>query len=1271
MKRLVIGTLALPTALLLAVASGVTWLQHSESGARWLLARVSVSTGQALQFDQLEGDLASGLNFRGLRYDDGELRVHASTAALQAELDWLPPALRIRRLEVDSLLLQPLTLSGEAADLESVLPSLQPPIPVHLERVVVTGLDYRDPHGETLVGLDRIEAGGALDRSLRIEEFSAQRQRDQVQVSGDLGLAPPHAVNLQLESSGELEARGALAGTLDDASVDLVLNQPRLQIRGSISELLRTPEWNLALESPRLDWPPEESAPVATLTDLSVETRGTLSSYRLDLSARLESGELGFADLRLGGSGDVRSFRAETLSLAGPAVELDATGDIDWDSASAMSGRGQVRLDRLDPGAWLEDWPEGAALHGRLGLDWSGDFFRVSDTELGMHGGDLAARADGVYDLEHGVVEGEISWRNLAWPPAANAPLVESREGVASFQGNPDDWRLQGRASLKSGDWPEGVFRLIGQGDRESLRATIPEARILGGTIAGELAWGWTGQQPFDLRLTADQVQTGSLLAAYPGELGGSLEASGELSPLRFDAVLETIHGTLRERPVAIHGALGFETGRVWARQLDLRSGESRLKLDGGLDDPGGLSFEADVVSLADFLDGAHGRLEGRGNLLIGPRGPRFRTTLSGESLSFGEWRADRLSTTPLAAGGPGQEIRIEQVENGDLSIESIRIEMAGERPLDSLRITITEGDTRLQVALDGSIEDWDEPLESGWSGQLSDLSLNHAEQWALVLDEAVRLQASAASLTLEPACFSGTRGAHGCVSGRWRVSGPYSLELDVKALPFGLVEAIADTELVFDQVLSGQLNWARDTRGIHRGDARLDLSPGQVRLEDDDEVLATGPGLFAFEIEDGRINQGDLDLSLPGTGRIDLDFQVPDFRAGLDSAVRGVARVDLHSLTPLLLFFPLLDTLEGEVDIDLALSGTIADPVFDGGLALNGGRVENAASGFSFSEIHLSGEVSEYDRAEINGTFRAGEGGGSLRSTLVFEDILSPVIDLTLQGESLTLIDVPDLTVMADPDIRLNWQNDTLNVDGRIGIPSARLAPSYLPASAVAESPDVRVIAGELPEREPDPLGDAAWRLAGRLEVEMGDEVVVDLDMATANVTGVTEFTWRGGMIPLANGYFDVSGQIQAYGQLLRVTRGRIGFPDIPADNPHLNIRAERDIYGNSQVRRAGLMVAGTLRRPVIEAYTVPATNKHRAQTLLVTGSDFNFEQGVGAVDVGFYILPRVYLSYGIGVFEDGNVISARFDLARGFGIKATSGQRETGLDLNYRIER
>jgi autotransporter translocation and assembly factor TamB len=47
------------------------------------------------------------------------------------------------------------------------------------------------------------------------------------------------------------------------------------------------------------------------------------------------------------------------------------------------------------------------------------------------------------------------------------------------------------------------------------------------------------------------------------------------------------------------------------------------------------------------------------------------------------------------------------------------------------------------------------------------------------------------------------------------------------------------------------------------------------------------------------------------------------------------------------------------------------------------------------------------------------------------------------------------------------------------------------------------------------------------------------------------------------------------------------------------------------------------------------------------------------------------VFVSYGIGVFEDENVISLRYDLGRNWGIKATSGQRSSGVDINYVIER
>ena len=65
----------------------------------------------------------------------------------------------------------------------------------------------------------------------------------------------------------------------------------------------------------------------------------------------------------------------------------------------------------------------------------------------------------------------------------------------------------------------------------------------------------------------------------------------------------------------------------------------------------------------------------------------------------------------------------------------------------------------------------------------------------------------------------------------------------------------------------------------------------------------------------------------------------------------------------------------------------------------------------------------------------------------------------------------------------------------------------------------------------------------------------------------GKSNFIWNNSLLPVGDGNFLVSGEIYAYGQLLKISQGRVSFPRVPADNPHLNIKAEREIFGNSRI--------------------------------------------------------------------------------------------------------
>lgn len=275
------------------------------------------------------------------------------------------------------------------------------------------------------------------------------------------------------------------------------------------------------------------------------------------------------------------------------------------------------------------------------------------------------------------------------------------------------------------------------------------------------------------------------------------------------------------------------------------------------------------------------------------------------------------------------------------------------------------------------------------------------------------------------------------------------------------------------------------------------------------------------------------------------------------------------------------------------------------------------------------------------------------------------------LSGENLTVIDVPDVGVIANPDLEIGVQEGRLVINGEIVVPSARLSPANLGTGIARESDDVVIVAGQDADVVEEPEEESNLEIVGRVNLVLGDDIVIDLDVADATVRGEATFEWSGPPMPVADGQYRVAGNIQAYGQLLQITEGTISFADVPADNPQLRIRAEREIFGNSQVRSAGIFITGTAKNPDVEIYTNPATNESRALTMLVTGSDFNFEQGVGAVDVGTYIAPKLYLSYGIGLFDRQNVISVRYDLARGFGIKASSGSRSDGIDLSYTLER
>ncbi|MCW5569293.1 MAG: translocation/assembly module TamB domain-containing protein, partial [Dokdonella sp.] len=203
-----------------------------------------------------------------------------------------------------------------------------------------------------------------------------------------------------------------------------------------------------------------------------------------------------------------------------------------------------------------------------------------------------------------------------------------------------------------------------------------------------------------------------------------------------------------------------------------------------------------------------------------------------------------------------------------------------------------------------------------------------------------------------------------------------------------------------------------------------------------------------------------------------------------------------------------------------------------------------------------------------------------------------------------------------------------------------------------------------------------------------------------------------RPGRATTGTGTLNVGGTYKAYGQDLKIETGRVLFAGTAIDNPGIDIRASRKIEADDVT--AGLLVRGTARLPVLTVYADPAMEQSDALAYLVTGKPLsalksgegdmlgtaaralgtaggdllaksiggrlgvddigvsdNAALGGAAFTVGKYLSPKLYLSYGVGIFEPGEVVTLRYLFHRRWNFEAQNATTGSRAGINYRYER
>jgi len=1220
-RRTRILLITVPLGILLTVALAVGWVVNTQGGAQWALRQALSGLGESARFDSAEGSLSDGFRIKGISYDAGSHIITIEKAELSLELSLSGPAVNIQSLTATGVTIRETGVSAsgnrEPVSIEEALADFSAPVAVDFQNVMINDVEYRNWPGEIVLAVDELVLSGQWHENL--ENLSLQLTFPGVKANLKGRLALDGQGDSDLSGKAGANARQIAEVLPEDVVIEYRI-QPDFE---SVDVILSSESFGL-----------EAQGTIGSLiTGPQLDISLNMAQFLLPIE--LETGVMSLQGI----SGKVRGSLSEYVLDVRAMLLMGGGETISLDLAGTGNEQG-IEVDMLKADGEFVS----ATANGRL--DWQSE----------------------------PVIEARIDWQDVHWPALPREPIWSSREGSGQISGGLDSWAVKAELDFETLDYPGGEFVLTGSGNTNKGDFKFERGEALGGTLAGTVSVDWTEEVNTKANLTVKRLDLGALFEDWPARLDSTFALEyqdGDNGHFSID--FEHLEGTYREHPLSGTGSLDYRLGQLSFRDFNIASGNSRLSGDGSMDRPEGLFIEADITRPGLLSEIIGGNLSGQLRFAPLSRQPLSQVNLIASDLHLGDIVINKASALTKQLNDDEHldvTVQAEGIRSGDIYLDSVEIGLDGNLDQQLAKINLASGEYRAEIGLEGRVLDWTRLTEAGWEGQLKSLEIHDQVQQLLGLDSMADLAFDDDHFNLDEICLDFPE--EGAVCLELDLQGEI-LKLDTRLddVPLEITHLFTDHDIEFTQRLNGSASWHQLPGIKPSGNLEIVISAGQFgEAGDEDRMASTGEGFIGFRLDEGDLTTGQFDITFPGAGLIDIDFSIDGMALDGTGEVAGRALIELETLSFLDGLTRYIDGIDGSLSSKLRLSGRTGSPTLDGELNLQDAEFEVPLLGSRVTGLSLQGSVADTDRLLLKGEYSVGEGRGDLKINGDFSDLNKLRMETLLSGHNLRIVDLPDLVMDIDPDVSLDYSSGNWVIDGRIDVPRATLSPITSFVSKVGESTDLVVVRGKRSPVLETGVTDELL-LGGALGIHLGDEVRLEADSASLALGGSVDLAWRGPLMPYAEGAVSINGDITAWGPVLRITNGRVRWADVPANNPALDIRAERNVFGNTVVRAAGVRIGGTARRPEIEAYTNPLTTRDRAWAVLVTGSDVNFGQGVGALDLGTYIAPRIFLSYGISLFETENVVGLRYDLKKGWGIKATSGQRESGIDLSYTIEK
>jgi translocation and assembly module TamB len=992
-------------------------------------------------------------------------------------------------------------------------------------------------------------------------------------------------------------------------------------------------------------------------------------------------------------------------------------------------------------------------------LQWSGDLAgrrfagraAIAGTlpELGVQGtlalpfaGGVTGRIDTAGETRFDL---DFEWTNFEWP---GLPVPTSPTGTLAMRGTWSGFDFQTRSRLVyAGEQAE--LAASGRGAGASLGVERFSLETADGTVQGSGTVDLAARD-WDLAVASNDADSSRLFPDWPsrGRVGGRFH--GRLVPgLEWSFERAEVDGVLRGHPIRAAGSVAYAptTGYV-LEGVRIESGRDAVGITGSVGARRiDLAVSVDVEEIAAFLPealGAEGRLSASFNVRGALDDPRIEGTASAVDAKLHGYHVARLTLVSKlgtdAASPLELRLRASGLLDGGAAVDALEIDAEGTLLAHRVTATARSAEWTGRAVAAGTFKD------AAWQGRIErlDLSPAGAGPWTLAAPADLRVGRTRAQLSSSCLAQNASRvcaalDLAGRGDDRLRVTAE---RFDLAALaPFLPAEVSLNGMYALDATLtnlgaapSGSLELtggktrieigrrpgaggsagaavnlgSRGTVRPRRGDSNGGSASGSAVEGNGRAADAFGTDIDAVAVT-AELDRGRLALharvSGRETGELRLEAAVDDVREA-KSPVRGELRGEWPDLAFLAMLSPSVGRVGGSLTANLSFGGTLDAPAVEGKASWREGTV--AVPDWGLVVEHIEGEAASADGSavEYRAAGRVGDGELTLTGVTKLEAQAGLATSLTLRGDSLRVIQLPEAEIYASPELAARVKLPDIYVEGTVTVPRANITLETLPAQAVAPSSDTVLHGAQevgAPAEPPHPL-----HLHSNIRVVLGDAVkYAGVNLATS-LTGQLQLAYDTGRSATAAGRLNVAGSYSAYGQSLKLDRGELLFNG-PIDNPALDVRAVRTVASTT----VGIELTGMLRAPATRIFSTPAMSEADAlsyllfgrplrgaggaeetQTLQTAAISMGLQQALpvvqrigetlgldeltvgstdtdaGALMAGKYLSPKVYIRYSYGLFNRIGGLLLRFKVNDRLSLETRSGD-EKSMDLLYTVEK